>query len=89
MFVQLYLVKIKVLLSMSDCVSNLIPEYFLTYGILEGLVGVVALISNLLVILAIIKNPNLRKKTDYLILSLAFSDLFVGIIEAQLCTFVR
>lgn len=68
--------------------EDLIPNYFSQYSILEGTVGIIAVIGNLLIIIAFFKVKQTRSRTNYYIVSLAFADLLVGIIEVPACILV-
>ncbi|XP_043196892.1 adenosine receptor A2b-like [Amphibalanus amphitrite] len=52
----------------------------LTYTLCEILVGIVAAVGNSLVCIVFVTDRRLRKQTNYYILSLALSDLLVGVL---------
>ena len=60
--------------------SDLETRLSLTYTLCEILVGVVAAVGNSLVCIVFVTDRRLRKQTNYYILSLALSDLLVGVL---------
>lgn len=54
---------------------HIAPEFFLTLGLLS-------LLENILVILAVIKNKNLQSPMYFFICSLALADMLVGVSNA-------
>lgn len=69
--------------------GTLMPNYFPEYCLLEGTIGTIAFVGNLIVIVAFFKVKQIRNRTNFYIVSLSFADLFVGLIEVPSCILVR
>jgi len=61
----------------------------IAYTIIECIVAVVAIVGNLLVILAFASDRKLRRRTNYYIMSLALADFLLGILGIPFAIVVR
>ncbi|XP_044139461.1 adenosine receptor A3 [Bufo gargarizans] len=63
-------------------------DYSKTYIAVETVIGIVAVLGNILVIWAVKLNPSLQNTTFFFIVSLAFADLAVGVLVMPLAIVV-